>query len=188
MHKRVVLDACVLYSPHLRDFLLHLAIQNLYRPRWTDRINDEWIQNLLKKRLDLNIESFERLRFVMNNAFPKANVKGYEFLIEGLNLPDKNDRHVLAAAIKCKAETIITFNIRDFPEAELSKYSIRVEHPDDFITSEIEEHPIKAVQAFMNQVEQLKHPPITTSQILDKFRRTHLIKTANLLEALLDQV
>ena len=50
MRKIVVLDACVLYSAHLRDFLLYLAQQKLYKPRWSDRNNDEWVRNVLKNR------------------------------------------------------------------------------------------------------------------------------------------
>lgn len=100
MRKIVVLDACVLYSAPLRDLLLHLAQQKLYKPRWSDRINDEWIRNVLKKRPDLNERSFDRLRFMMNDTFPRANVKGFEPLSKGLYLPDADDIHVLAAAIK----------------------------------------------------------------------------------------
>ena len=188
MIKIVVLDACVLYAAHLRDFLLYLAQQKLYKPRWSDQINDEWIRNVLKNRPDLTEESFYRLRFLMNDAFPQANVKRYEHLHKGLNLPDVDDVHVLATAIKSDADFIVTFNIKDFPSNELSKPGIEAVHPDDFLITLIEKSPIKATQAFINQVEHLKNPPITAAEILGKFRKSNLKNTANRLENLLLQV
>lgn len=83
MRKTVVLDACVLYSAPLRDLLLHLAQQKLYKPRWSDRINDEWIRNVLKNRSDLSEHSFHRLRLLMDEAFPNANVKDYDQFMGG---------------------------------------------------------------------------------------------------------
>ncbi|MFM7881545.1 MAG: PIN domain-containing protein, partial [Microcystis panniformis] len=46
-------DACVLYAAPLRDFLMRLALTDLFRAKWTDEIHDEWIRNLLKNRPDL---------------------------------------------------------------------------------------------------------------------------------------
>ncbi len=185
MRKIVVLDACVLYSAPLRDFLLYLAQQKLYKPRWSDRINDEWIRNVLKKRPDLNERSFDKLRFMMNDTFPRANVKGFEQFSKGLYLPDADDIHVLAAAIKSNADFIVTFNLKDFPSKELAKHGLKVVHPDEFLMSLIEEFPVKANQAFLNQIEHLRNPQITAGEILEKFRKSNLKNTAKLLENLL---
>jgi len=46
----VVYDACVLYPAALRDFLMGLALTNLFEARWTGKIHDEWIRNVLKNR------------------------------------------------------------------------------------------------------------------------------------------
>lgn len=185
MRKIVILDACVLYSAHLRDFLLYLAQQKLYKPRWSDLINDEWIRNVLRNRPDLTPNSFKRVRFLMDDSFPQANVKGFEHLMKELSLPDRDDVHVLAAAIQSKADFIVTFNIKDFPAKNLAKHGIKAIHPDDYLASLIEEYPVKAANAFMNQVEHLKNPPITAGEILENFRKTHLNKTAALLENLI---
>lgn len=81
MPKIVILDACMLYSSPLRDFLLHLAQQKLYKPRWSDRINDEWIRNVLKNRRDLNEQSFDRLRIMMNDAFCRICIRKSGYII-----------------------------------------------------------------------------------------------------------
>ncbi|MCH8487581.1 MAG: PIN domain-containing protein [Candidatus Cyclonatronum sp.] len=185
MRKTVILDACVLYSAPLRDFLLHLAQQKLYKPRWSDRINDEWIRNVLKNRSDLSEYSFYRLRLLMDEAFPNANVKDYDQFMEGLSLPDQGDIHVLAAAIKAKADFIVTFNIKDFPYRELIKHGLKSLHPDEFLTSLIKGSPVTATQAFLNQVEHLNKPPIPATELLDIFRNSNIQNSANLLENLL---
>ena len=122
---------------------------------------------------------------MMNDTFPRANVTSYEQLSIGLKLPDNDDVHVLAAAIKSNASFIVTFNIKDFPSKELAKHGIKAIHPDDYLTSIIEVSPIIATQAFITQVENLNNPPISAEEILDKFRKTNLQNTATLLENLL---
>lgn len=44
-----------------------------------------------------------------------ALIAGYEPLGEGLDFPDPDDQHFLAAAIRCEADIIVTFNLKDFP-------------------------------------------------------------------------
>ena len=47
----------------------------------------------------------------MCEVVPDCLVVGYEHLIDGLDLPDPDDRHVLAAAIRAHAQAIVTFNL-----------------------------------------------------------------------------
>ncbi|GAC1604294.1 MAG: hypothetical protein NVS3B25_33440 [Hymenobacter sp.] len=110
-----VLDACVLYPAPIRDLLLHLATLGLYTPKWTEIIHDEWTRNLLKNRQDLTAEQLQKTKAAMCGAFPDADVLHFEALIEALELPDLDDRHLLAAAIRCQADIIVTSNLKDFP-------------------------------------------------------------------------
>ena len=114
-----VYDACVLYPAPLRDLLIRLARTGLFRARWTDLIHDEWIRNVLGNRSDLTAEQLERTRQLMNAAVRDCLVTGYEHRIEDLNLPDPDDRHVLAAALEAQAQVIVTYNLRDFPTSAL---------------------------------------------------------------------
>lgn len=108
-------DANVLYPSGLRNFLMHLAVTGIFRAHWSAQVHEEWIGNLLKNRPDLTRAKLERTRHLMDNALPDALVTGYEQLIDSIELPDRNDRHVLAAAIRCGASVIVTVNLRDFP-------------------------------------------------------------------------
>lgn len=93
-------DANVLYPSELRNLLMHLALTGLFRARWSAAVHEEWISSLLANRPDLTREKLERTRRLMDQHAGDALVTGYEHLISGLQLPDPNDRHVVAAAIR----------------------------------------------------------------------------------------
>lgn len=169
-----LLDANVLYPAPLLDYLLRLADVGLYKPKWTDEIQEEWIRNLLLKRTDLKRESLEKTREAMDSAFPDSTVSDYQELIKSLSLPDKRDRHVLAAAIKSSADVIVTFNLKDFPAAYVKTYAIDVQHPDDFIVNLIRFDKAKAQTAFANQVSSLKNPPKPRTEVLKALEKCGL--------------
>ena len=93
-------DADVLYGSQLRNLMMHLAMTGLFRARWSDAVHEEWMTRLLENRPDLTREKLERTRMLMDKHAEDALVTGYEDLIEGLRLPDPDDRHVLAAAME----------------------------------------------------------------------------------------
>jgi predicted nucleic acid-binding protein len=101
--------------------LLHLAGTGLFRARWTNDIHEEWIRNVLRDRADLSRDRLERTRDLMNDHILDCLVTGYEDLIPPLQLRDADDRHVLAAAIRGRADVIVTFNGKDFPDSVLSQ-------------------------------------------------------------------
>lgn len=102
----VVYDACVLYPAPLRDFLLRLAVSGLFAARWTERIHREWMDALLRERPDLG-DRLDRTRQLMDEAVPDSLVTGYEPLESGFSLPDPDDAHVLAAAIRAGAQGLV---------------------------------------------------------------------------------
>ncbi len=103
-----VYDACVLYPAPPRDFLMWLGLSGRFRARWSPQIHDEWKRNLLVNRPDLTSAQLDRTSGPMDLAIPDGLVTGHETLITGLTLPDADDRHVLAAAIRCNASVIVT--------------------------------------------------------------------------------
>ncbi len=119
-----LLDACVLYPAPLRDLLMHLAVADLFRATWTEEIHNEWIRSVLADRPDLSRRQLERTRDLMDVHVRDCLVTGHEHLIPKLSLPDPDDRHVLAAAITCGADVIVTFNLADFPIDALAPHRI----------------------------------------------------------------
>lgn len=153
---KVILDANVLYPAPVRDMLLSLANNNMFQPKWSAAINEEWVRNLVANRPDIKRENTEKTIRSMNLAFPDANTEHYPSTIAELTLPDPNDQHVLAAAIAAEAVLIVTFNLIDFPPSLLAPNGIEAIHPDDFILGLIEEDKVTAFDAFEKQSQGLK--------------------------------
>ena len=175
-------DSCVLYPAPLRDLLMHLALTDLYQAKWTDAIHDEWIRNVLANRPDLKLGQLERTRDLMNSHVLDCLVIGYEKLIPSLSLPDPDDRHVLAAAIKASASIIVTYNLKDFPAKVISKYKIEAQHPDEFISYLIDIAPGVVCSAIQRLRLSLKNPPISTDSYLSILEQQSLLKTVSKLK------
>lgn len=118
----VVYDACVLYPFHLKDLLIRVSRAGLVQAKRTNEILDEVFDNILENRPDLNPENLKTTRSLMIKAIPDCIVEGYEGLVDSIELPDEDDRHVLAAAIRSNAQTIVTNNLKDFSESALLPY------------------------------------------------------------------
>jgi len=184
----VVYDANVLYPAPLRDFLMRLALTDLFRARWSEDIHDEWMRSVLEARPDLTREQLERTRDLMNQHVRDCIVEGYESLTPSLELPDPNDRHVLAAAIHANASVIVTFNLKDFPPEYVAQYGIEAQHPDEFITHLIDLNQARVCAAAEEQRSSLRHPPKTIEEYLDTLLRQGLPQTTALLRSLCFQV
>ena len=177
----VIYDACVLYPAPLRDLLIRLAMTGLFSARWTDQIHDEWIDNLLKRRSDLG-DRLARTRALMDTAVEDCLVTGYEPLIGGLELPDPDDRHVLAAAIRAGAQLIVTFNKKDFPTDKLEPYDIEAVDPDQFIVEQMELHEGAVIEAVRSMRSTLKNPPKSADDLIETLSAQRLVITADRLK------
>jgi predicted nucleic acid-binding protein len=150
----------------------------LFKARWTNRIHDEWTFNLLRNRPDLTIDRLQKTRRLMNFAIRDCLVEGYETLIPFLELPDQDDRHVLAAAIHSGASVIVTFNLKDFQKKFLNKHKIRALHPDDFILSLLDLDAVAVLQAARQHRARLTNPIKSAKEYLFTLSHQGLVKTA----------
>jgi predicted nucleic acid-binding protein len=176
----VVYDACVLHDSLLRDLLIRLARKrklNL-QARWSEAILDEMVRTFLARRPDLDPDRLARTRQLMCDAIPDCLVTGFEALIEGLDLPDPGDRHVLAAGIAAGAQVIVTYNERHFPDAVLRPFDIEAQHPDEFLVSLFDLDQSTVREAFTELVGSLTRPPSTHIEVIAALRRRGLIRAA----------
>ncbi len=178
-----LLDTNVIYPIISRDLLFWFAYYDLYTPKWSNNIFDEWRDVMIRKGVSES-DAINRTNKA-NLAFPDACVKNYESLIENLKLPDEKDRHVLAAAIKINANIIVTNNLKDFPASYLDSFGLKAKSLDDFFTDIIDLNQDKAIEAFREMVLHKKNPPLDAFDVLDQFRKINLNDTANYLHALL---
>jgi predicted nucleic acid-binding protein len=178
-----VLDTNVIYPIEIRDLLLWFAHFDLYTPKWSVSIFAEW--EAVMRRKGLSEPEIQRRMDRVNRAFPDAIVNNYETLIDLINLPDIDDRHVLAAAIKCEADIIVTNNLRDFPQVAPDTFGLTAKSADDFLTDIIDINHGTALDAFKTLVRNRRNPDLDEYQVLNLLRKNELADTANYLHSLL---
>lgn len=181
-----IYDACVLHPAPLRDLLLRVALTDLFRARWTEQIHAEWIRSVLARRSDLAPEQLARTRALMDASVPDCLVTGHEGLVDQLTLPDPDDRHVLAAAIRCQAGVIVTYNRSDFPSDILDPYGIAVRHPDEFVVHLFDLSAGAVCAAVRDQRLALTRPTRSVRELLDTFLSLGLAGTVAALEPMQD--
>jgi hypothetical protein len=178
-----VLDTNAIYPIEVRDLLFWFAFYDLFTPKWSRHIFDEW--DTVMRRKGVPLAEREKRMQIANSAFPDALVQNYESLVEGLQLPDVKDCHVLAAAIKTNANLIITSNLKDFPEGYMASFGLSAKTPDDFITDIIDLNQEISLKAYRDMVLNRSNPDMDEYQVLAALRRNGLQGTANYLHTLL---
>jgi hypothetical protein len=174
-----LIDANALACGTRRNIILSLAEAGFFRPRWSDRILDETVGAIAK--ITKGGADTIKQRSAMERAFPEAIVTGYSGLEAGLELPDLDDRHVLAAAIATSAQVIVTENLKDFPSEHLAPFDIDAISADEFISDAIELDPLAAVAAMRKMRERFKNPEMDAEALLQLIRARKLFQTAETL-------
>lgn len=179
----VIYDACVLHPAPLRDLLVRVAQTPLVRAQWTEDILDECFGSIRRERPDLNQAALSRTRQLMIGAVPDCLVTGYKTLIGCLTLPDPDDRHVLAAALRAGAQVIVTSNLRHFPPDLLAPFDVCAQGPDEFMLGLIDLNPDLVVEILEGQAADLQNPPRTVDELLETLAQQGLPRfTATLRE------
>lgn len=165
-----VLDACVLVPIAQADTLLCLAAADLYRPLWSTRILDEAVRALETIHTDMKESGTARARAdTVNVAFDDACVDGWERLVDTIDLPDENDRHVVAAAIHGRADLIITANLKDFPATALNRFHLEAQSPDEFLLNQLD--PDRVMTSLRVQAAATRNPALTVADVLERLKR-----------------
>ncbi|MGB0506079.1 MAG: PIN domain-containing protein [Pikeienuella sp.] len=175
-----ILDANVLVGALTRNLLLHLAEAGFYRPRWSVWILDEMRRAL--ERQNKPVEYLDRLFLSLNAAFPEACVEDWEvYEATIVDLPDKDDKHVLAAAVKCDASVIITENLKDFPAVALDPVGVEPVNTDSFIADLIDLNQSAAINAIERMREGFRRPEYTRSDLVNRMSEIGLVQAAAIL-------
>lgn len=161
-----VLDACVMVPVALCDTLLRLAEEQLYRPIWSKRILDEATDAISDIHPDIGSGALQRRVAYMNETFPGALIDDFEQIETGLQLPDPDDRHVVAAALRARADAIVTANLRDFPDHAMQRLDLEVISPDDFLLSQLDMRSAVVLDALDAQAAATRHPRRSVDDVL----------------------
>lgn len=161
-------DACTLFGIRLTDLLLRLADEGAFRALWSDEVLEEVRRNVIRSGVDQ--AAVDHRITAMQQYFPDALVTGYEPLTATMTC-DAKDRHVLAAAIRSKADVLVTFNVKDFPDHPLDSFDVEVVHPDDFLLDQLDLFPGLVTQVLRELAEDYVDPPVSMNDVLETLRR-----------------
>jgi hypothetical protein len=162
----VVVDANVLFPFTLRDTPLRAAAADFYQLRWSRHILDETERNLVLTGT-MPADKAKRLRAVMERYFPEAMVTGYEPLVAAMK-NDAKDRHVVAAAVKAGAQVVVTANLKHFkPMPD----GVEAQSCDEFFCNLFDLGPDRLVELLSEQAADLRKPPVTFEELLDRLAR-----------------
>jgi predicted nucleic acid-binding protein len=173
----VVYDANVLVGNTQRDLMVRIAQTGLIQAKWTDRILDEAMAAVQKSRPDIAQVRLQRTRALMIAAVPDSMINGHEPLVEGLQLRDPDDRHVLAAAIKSGAQVIVTAD-KDFTPEDLAPWNVEAKHPDEFVLDQIDIND-RVIWGCVQQIANSRQQrPETVEDVLGQLERSGLVQSA----------
>lgn len=168
----VILDTCVLWPSLRRDFVLSLAVEGLYRPLWSEAILDELEFHEARKLVDRGTDTVAAadraagLVGAMRTHFDDALVTGWDHLDGSFGLPDRDDEHVVAAALVGGAGAIVTENIKDFPRERVPAH-IQILSPAQFCADTVSVAPTLALRAVQTIAARFTRPPMTVEEVLD---------------------
>jgi predicted nucleic acid-binding protein len=175
---RVLIDACVLYPTVMREVVLGVAAKGLFDPRWSPRILEEWAR--AARKIGPQGETIARGEIAAITArFPRAQVQIPQGVEARLWLPDPNDIHVLAAAVGCSADAIMTVNAKDFPRNELADEGLQRVDPDEFLVDLAIQNPdaVQSVgEAVVTEARRLSGEPWEMRKLMRKARLPRLGK------------
>lgn len=175
---RVFIDANVFVHVWTFDVLLSAADTGMLEPRWSEDVCQE-VERAFSEVRPNSVGQARAMIAAANRAYPDAMVRGYDYRITDIELPDKEDRHVLAAAVESGCDAVVTYNLRDFPQDVLTPYSIEALHPDDLLMRMVETDP-SAIRKTMRDLMRAKiHPPRTIGEEAAGLRRNRLERFSN---------
>lgn len=168
-----VLDTCVLWPSLQRDAILSFAVEGLYRPLWSDAILAELEYSEVKKFRERGATDSDASHHAhelvtrMRQYFDDACVVGWEGLDGTFGLPDRDDEHLVAAAVVGNAGAIVTANLRHLRVAAVPSH-IHVLSAAEFASDTVSVDPARALRALTTIAERYRRPPMGVDDILDE--------------------
>ncbi len=179
----VFIDANVFYGHRLRSLVMYLAQTKMFRARWSEKVHDEWTRNLAHNN-KIDISKLGKIRTLMNTAVPDASVTGYDMLENSFELPDPDDKHILAAAVLTRADLIMTFDVKDFPADILEPLRLATIHPDIFLQDCFGISKPLFIDAVQKDFAHYIDPNLKFLDYVEGFRKAGVPETANLINEL----
>jgi predicted nucleic acid-binding protein len=169
---RVFVDTNVLFPFSLMDLMLALTEDAVHTVIWSDHLLEEW-ERVIVREQHRSASAAARISAAIREFFADTRVPedDYKHLLDRLVGPDPDDRHHMAAAIAGRAQTLVTWNLADFPAATLSPYELTVTDPDTYLCSLLAQSPHEVVAALARMAAGKRRPPMTGVDITHALER-----------------
>jgi predicted nucleic acid-binding protein len=174
-----LLDACTVVPIVRADTLLRIAEREMYCPKWSDRIIEEARRAIEKIHPGISTEKIAKRFNDMNKVFDEALVNGWESLVPTIELPDPDDRHVVAAAILGGAQLIITDNIKDFPADALEPFGIEAVTADDFLLDQLDLNRRIVLNVIEEQAKFTSNPHLEPQDLIARLEQAGVPRFAD---------
>lgn len=179
---RVLIDANVFVATWTLDVILSLADRGMLEPCWSEAVLEE-----AREAVDRVHGTKGGIRYIAaaERAFPYAMAEPDEEDLVDVELPDPDDRHVVAAALAGGCDVIVTYNVRDFPADTLASLGLCVLHLDDFLMETAAADPDGVAVAMQALIAVKRRPPRTIEEELAGLRANMLGRFAGYIEHVL---
>ncbi|MEU9834689.1 PIN domain-containing protein [Streptosporangium sp. NPDC048047] len=169
---RVFVDTNVLFPFSLMDLMLALAEDAVHTVVWSDHLLEEWERVIVRER-HRSTHAAVRISTAIREFFADTRVDedDYKHLLDQMDGPDLDDRHHMAAAIAGRAQTLVTWNLSDFPVSFLGRYGLTVTDPDAYLCSLFGRHPGEVTGVLSRMAAGKRRPPMTVLDIADALDR-----------------
>lgn len=168
------INSNVFHGARLRSLIIEMAQSGMFRARWSERVHQEWISSVRRRRPGIDREKLNSYRLQMDLAVPNALVSCYEQFVSSITLPDPDDRHIVAAAHAARASVIVTFNEKHFPDEVLNPLGLHTEHPDQFLLDLADLQPESFIAAVRADLKHYRSPPLTADAYAADLRKAGL--------------
>ncbi|WP_405141539.1 PIN domain-containing protein [Sphaerisporangium sp. NBC_01403] len=169
---RVFVDTNVLFPFSLMDLMLALTEDAVHALVWSDHLLEEWERVIVRERRR-SAPAAARISAAIREFFADTRVSedDYKHLLDRIDGPDPDDCHHMAAAIAGRVQTLVTWNLSDFPASTLSCYGLTVVDPDTYLCALLAQnlHEVMGVLARMSAGK--RRPPMTVLDITNALDR-----------------
>jgi predicted nucleic acid-binding protein len=163
----VVLDACVLYPPSLRDLLLTLAALDAFDVCWSESILEELSLNVVADNPQLDpIRLSKHTLGEMRKHFPEAMTTVAQTEIHRMDNHPK-DRQVAAVGVARSEDAIVTINSKDFASQVLDEADVAVITPGQLVERVLDEAPELIGYALRRMSPRWTNPPRSAAEVAE---------------------
>jgi hypothetical protein len=119
-------------------------------------------------------------QFFADTRIPAESYRG---LIAEVDGPDPDDNAHMAAAVAGRAESLVTWNVKDFDCGFIRKHAIKIIDPDEYLCALYEDFPGEVFATIVKLAASKRRPPMMPVDLVDALDRAGVKELASLVRS-----